>query len=137
MQVEVSLATGDPLVTPRLREITIETAPVLAADWTKGFKVVDAHNEEIVRTSIPFRYEPFNHPKLKELRERYGLDKVVSGAQTEMELVSKLTAWAARQWKWREWHLAESYPAWDALEISRHTPMANRWAVSACNTTYC
>ena len=78
---------------------------------------MDAHNEEIVRTSIPFRYEPFNHPKLKELRERYGLDKVVSGAQTEMELVSKLTAWAARQWKWREWHLAESYPAWDALEI--------------------
>ena len=29
--------------------------------------MIDFHNEEIVRTSIPFRYEPFTEPRLKEL----------------------------------------------------------------------
>jgi hypothetical protein len=67
-QAEVTLATSDPLDTPLLREIALETAPVIAADWPKTIKVVEAHNEEIVRTSIPFRYEPFTHPKLKQLR---------------------------------------------------------------------
>jgi len=120
-QVEVTLATRDPLVSPALREITLDAAPAVAADWTKGVKVLDAHNEEIVRTSIPFRYEPFTHPKLKELRTRYHLDEVVRNAKTELDLIAKLAAWSARQWKWQEWHLDESYPAWDALEIlSKH-----------------
>ena len=122
VQVEVTLATADPLVTPRLSEITLDTAPTLAKDWTKAVKVVDFHNEEIVRTSIPFRYEPFTHPKLKELRARYQLDDVVSGAKTELDLVTRLAAWASRQWKWEEWHLDESYPAWDALEILKKHP---------------
>ena len=121
VQAEVTLATSDPLATPRLREITVETAPALAADWTKPAKIVDARNEEIVRTSIPFRYEPFTHPNLKELRSRYHLDEVVRGAKTDLELVAKLAAWSARQWKWQQWHLDEYYPAWDALEIlSKH-----------------
>jgi len=122
VQVEVTLATADPLVTPRLSEISLDTAPTLAKDWTKAIKVVDSHNEEIVRTSIPFRYEPFTQPKLKELRERYKLDEVVSGAKTELDILTKLAAWSARQWKWEEWHLDEFYPAWDALEILKIGP---------------
>jgi len=122
VQVEVTLATADPLVTPRLSEITLDTAPTLAKDWTKAVKVVDSHNEEIVRTSIPFRYEPFTQPRLKELRTRYRLDDVVSGAKTELDIIAKLAAWASRQWKWEEWHLDEFYPAWDALEILKKHP---------------
>ena len=121
VQVEVSLSTGDPLATPRLHGVTLEASPAAAADWTKAVRVVDAHNEEIVRTSIPFRYEPFTEPKLKELRTRYHLDDVVRGAKTELELITKLSAWSTKQWKWEEWHLDESFPAWDALEIlSKH-----------------
>lgn len=121
VQVEVTLATRDPLATPRLREIALETAPATAADWTKAVQVVDAHNEEIVRTPIPFRYEPFTHPRLTELRTRYHLDEVVRDAKTELDLITKLAAWSARQWKWQQWHLDQSYPAWDALEIlSKH-----------------
>jgi hypothetical protein len=123
VQVEVTLATGDPLVTPRLHELTVEAAPALVRDWTKGIKVLDAHNEEIVRTSIPFGYEPFTHPRLKELRTRYHLDEVVGDAKTELDLVARLAAWAAGQWKYWEGvkHLKDSYPAWDALDIlSKH-----------------
>ena len=115
--MEVTLASSDPLTTPRLREISVETAPIILADWTKAVKVLDAHNQEIVRTSIPFRYEPFTRPELKELRTRYRLDEVVEGAKTELELIGMLAAWAARQWKWGEWHLDESYPPWNALDI--------------------
>ena len=117
IQLEVALAAADPLESPRLSEIRIETAPVEGKDWTKAVKVLEAHNEEIVRTSIPFRYEPFREPRLKELRERYGLDEMVKGSQTELEILTKLAAWSSRQWKWAEWHLDEFYPQWNALEI--------------------
>ena len=110
VQVEVTLATADPRVTPKLSEISLSTEPTLAKDWTKAIKVVDFHNEEIVRTSIPFRYEPFTRPKLKELRARYQLDDVVSGAKTELDIITKLAAWSSHQWKWTEWHLDEFYP---------------------------
>jgi len=122
VQVEVKLATADPLVTPRLSEITLTTEPELANDWTRALKVIDFHNEEIVRTSIPFRYEPFTQPKLKELRARYRLDDVVSGAKTELDVINRLAAWSSRQWKWEEWHLDKFYPAWDALEILKKGP---------------
>jgi hypothetical protein len=122
VQVEVTLRTTDPLVTPRLNEITLTTKPELANDWTRALKLIDFHNEEIVRTSIPFRYEPFMQPKLKELRARYRLDEVVSGAKTELDIINRLAAWSSRQWKWQEWHLDKFYPAWDALEILKKGP---------------
>jgi hypothetical protein len=122
IQIEVTLATADPLSTPMLSEINLFTEPTLAEDWTKSIKVIDAHNEEIVRTSIPFSYEPFSHPELKELRERYRLDEVVSGAKTDLEIITRLAAWSSRQWKWEEWHLDQYYPPWDALEILKRLP---------------
>jgi transglutaminase-like putative cysteine protease len=122
VQVEATMATADPLATPRLSEITLTTEPQLAKDWTKAVKVVDFHNEEIVRTSIPFRYEPFTQLKLKELRTYYRLDEVVGGAKTDLDIITRLAAWSARQFKWEEWHLDEYYPPWDALEILKKLP---------------
>ena len=117
VQLEVKLATPDPRLTPKLSELAINTEPVLANDWTRSLKLVDSHNEVIVRTSIPFRYEPFTEPKLKELRTRYHLDEVVGGAKTDLDIISKLAAWSSRNWPWQQWHLDEYYPPWDALEI--------------------
>jgi len=122
VQLEVTLSTADPLATPTLSEILLTTAPEVAKDWTRALKVVDSHNEEIVRTSIPFRYEPFNQPKLKELRTRYHLDEVVRGATTELDLITKLAAWSSRNWPRQQWHLDEYYPPWDALEILKKHP---------------
>ena len=122
VQLEIKLATTDPRVTPKLTELTINTEPVLADDWTGALKVVDSHNEEIVRTSIPFRYEPFTDPRLKELRTRYHLDEVVGSAKTDLEVISKLAAWSSRNWPWQQWHLDQFYPSWDALDILRKLP---------------
>ncbi len=120
LQVEVELATDDPLHTPQLKEILIEVVPQRPADWTAKVKVVQAQNEEIVRSSIPFQYEPFGQSDLARLREQFKLDDVVKGAKTEFELIGKLAAWASKQWS--KGHLSEIYPAWNALEILKaHT----------------
>ena len=120
--MEATLATADPLVTPRLSQITLTTEPILAKDWTKAVKVVDFHNEEITRTSIPFQYEAFTQPKLQELRTYYRLDEAVAGAKTDLDIITRLAAWSSRQFKWAEWHLDEYYPPWDALEILKKLP---------------
>ena len=122
VQVQATFATADPLGTPRLSGISVSTEPRLAKDWTRTVKVTDLHNEEIVRTSIPFRYEPFSQPQLKELRARYHLDDVVKGAKTELDIIARLAAWSSHQWKWAEWHLDDYYPDWNALEILKTLP---------------
>ncbi|MBW3543520.1 MAG: hypothetical protein KY476_24980 [Planctomycetes bacterium] len=114
VQMRLRLASDDPLTTPRVHSLQIHSDAATADDWTQRLKVIDSHNEEIVRTSIPFEYEPFDHPKLKLLREKH-LDRVAEGAESEFELVCRLARWSASQW--RKGHLGESYPPWDALEI--------------------
>jgi hypothetical protein len=116
VEVAVELRTSDPLQTPRLRKVSIEAAPVRPADWTARIHIIDSHDEEIVRTSIPFKYEPLDHPRLKKLREDYKLDDVVKGAKGEMELLLRLAKFACDSWDWPN-HISDCYPAWDALEI--------------------
>lgn len=115
LQVALDLSTTDPLHTPRLKQVRIEATPEKGGDWTGRLQVVEARNEEIVRSSVPFAYEPFDHPRLKELRARYKLDQVVGEAKDELELMTRLARWSASQWE--RGHLKESYPPWDALEI--------------------
>lgn len=102
-------------VTGRLRGLRIEAEAEPAEDWTSALKVVELRNPPVVRTSIPFAYEPFGHPALKELRESRGLDRVVEGAQGDLELAARLAAWASGQWT--KMHLKEAYPPWDARAI--------------------
>jgi len=115
LQVAVDLSTDNPLVSPQLNELRIVASPTLAKSWTDRLKVLEIHNEQIVRSAIPFTYEAFDNPQLKELRSRYKLDDVVAGAKDEFELMTRLASWSARQWE--KGHLGASYPAWNALEI--------------------
>ena len=120
VQVALELATDDPLQTPRLKELRLTANPKRSDEWTKNLKVLELHNEEIVRTSIPFRYEPFDQPRLKTLREKHRLDEVVKDAKGELDLMARLAGWSAKQWD--QGHLKDIYPAWDALDILKpHT----------------
>jgi hypothetical protein len=116
VQVAVELTSRDPLQSPRLRRVRLEANPTRPDDWTARLRVSEAHNEEIVRTSIPFEYEPLDHPHLKKLREQYQLDEVVKGATNELEQMLRLSQWANNYWDWPN-HIGECYPPWDALEI--------------------
>ena len=68
----------------------------------------------IVRSSLRFEYERLDHPRLKELREKYRLDEVVAGAKSQWEYAIRLNHWVSCQWKW---HPPVDYPRWDALVI--------------------
>ena len=86
-----------------------------AQDWTTSLKVLAADHPPIVRSSIPFAYEPFDHPRLKALRETHRLDEVVKGARDELDTILRLAAWSSK--RWQKGHLKDIYPPWDALEI--------------------
>jgi hypothetical protein len=116
VQVALELSTPDPLQTPRLRNVTVTASPVRPQDWASRLRVLEEHNEQIARTSVPFSYEPLDHPHLKKLREDYKLDQVVEGTHTELELLLRLAQWACNYWDWPN-HIEKSYPPWDALEI--------------------
>ena len=116
VQIELELSSRDPLQSPRLRSVRVEATTVCPDDWTARLRVLEEHNEQIVRTSIPFEYEPMDHPRLKRLREEYKLDEVVQGAQTELELMLRLAQWTCNYWDWPK-HISDFYPPWDALEI--------------------
>jgi hypothetical protein len=115
VQLQVRFETSDPRATPRLRRLLIQADVTRPADWTGALKVLEARNPEIVRSSIPFRYEPFDRPELKTLRETRRLDEVVRGAKGEFELVTRLAAWSSGLWS--KGHLNDAYPPWNALEI--------------------
>lgn len=72
-----------------------------------SLRVLEEHNEQIVRTAIPFEYEPLDHPHLKRLREQCKLDEVVQGAHTELELLLRLAQWACNAWDWPK-HITEN-----------------------------
>jgi len=117
LQVRVTLSTTDPLVSPQLKSLRLAAdVPHLANDWSRDLTVKFEQAEPLIRTTIPFRYEPFNRPELAELRSKYKLDKVVEGATSELELIARLAAWSATRWE-KIGHLSQSYPAWNALDL--------------------
>jgi hypothetical protein len=116
LQVRVELTTKTPLSSPQVREISIRAKPTLGSTWHSRVRVTEADNPALVRTSIPFEYEPLDHPRLAQLRKRYEIDKVVDGAKDELAALSKLAVWSSQRWE-KIGHLAKAYPAWDALEI--------------------
>jgi hypothetical protein len=115
VQLALGLSTDDPRRTPRVRAVRLQAELDRPEDWTAAVRVVEARTGARVRTSIPFEYESYLHPKLQTLRREYRLDEVVQGARGEFELITRLAAWASRQWEGG--HLREAYPPWDALEI--------------------
>jgi transglutaminase-like putative cysteine protease len=114
-QLAALLSTADPMSTPRLKSLRVEASPPQADDWSAKLKVRESRNAEIARSAAAFAYEPFDHPRLKELRLTHKLEEVVQGAKTELELVERLARWSAS--RWQSGHLKESYPPWDALAI--------------------
>ena len=117
LQWTAVLKTDNPTATPILKRVTVSAraAAEPAPAWAARVRVADSHNEEIRYTSMPFKYEDPNHPRMKALREKYKLDEVVAGAKTEIEKLTKLCNWVSRQWRYKP--PENHYPAWDADEI--------------------
>ena len=61
-------------------------------------RIIESDNPPIIRSRYPFEYEPFSTRGLKELRRRYGLDKVIAKGKTEFEQILLLRDWVSRRW---------------------------------------
>jgi len=115
VELQVWMGSFDPLVSPRLQSLEVVASVNRANDWTRNLKLSSQHNPEIYRTAIPFQYEKFDNPELKQFRAENKLDDVVAGAKTEWELIERLAIWSTKRWD--KGHLSKIYPAWNAREI--------------------
>ena len=102
LQFEVTLSTADPLCTPELRGVSIETdalpptadpaAASAAASAAPSARVFSFRSGRVVRSSFDYTWEDF--ARLADLRRRFELDDVVRGAATEFEAQVRLMRWA-------------------------------------------
>jgi len=93
LRFKIVMKTDNPLVTPAIRDISIETVfEEIPLESNIFYRLVDFRNGEVIRPSVEFTHEDFM--KLKEYRERFELDKVVEGARTEFEAQLLLMKWA-------------------------------------------
>ena len=77
--------------------------------------LIDARNARIRTSPFPFRYQPYDEPRLQELRRRYALDAIVAGAPTEFEATVRLRSWTRSQFRRRDYQPLE--PNFDAVQI--------------------
>ena len=132
-QVKYDLETSRSQATPRLRQFRLRLFGTPPDDHSRNggsLKIVTPaqgkSEPEATVGSVPFVYQAPS-PRLKQLRERYQLDKVIAPGKTEMEQLMLLRYWVRNQCH-RGWasHPALWVPPWDALLIleSRDRPDA-------------
>ena len=115
VQFRFQLSTSESSSSPQLLDLALSSSPEVSSDWIKNLRVVETKNASIVRSSVPFEYERFDHLELKNLREQHKLDDVVKDAETEWEIIRRLAVWSST--RFQKGHLSKVYPAWNALEI--------------------
>ena len=103
--VVVAVGAALPLSTPTHQDSRTPTNS-LSAD--QRLLQVDAASEAIVRATVtgpPFyapeifaAIEDYHNPRMKRLREEYGLDKVVAGESEEFRRLLKLRHWVNTRW---------------------------------------
>jgi lipopolysaccharide/colanic/teichoic acid biosynthesis glycosyltransferase len=72
-------------------------------------------NERITRSRYSFDYQPYDEPRLHELRRRYKLDEVIASAKTDLEAMIRMRNWGRSQFRRRDYQpYAENF---DALEV--------------------
>lgn len=96
LQLEITLSTADPLATPVLRGVRlqtqIETTQPVASARPRGLHA--GRNGRATPSSFDYVWE--QPEALADLRERFELDAVVAGAATEFEAQLRLMNWSYR-----------------------------------------
>jgi hypothetical protein len=118
--IEAAVAVHDPCP-PRFAgtgpDLGPEPAGLVRIEELAGdrFTVESVHNETIVRCQHGFRYQPYDEPRLRELRRKYRLDDVVAGAAGEFEAQVLLRSWSRSRFRREDY---QPIPTdFDALEV--------------------
>jgi hypothetical protein len=74
-------------------------------------------NEVIVRSPHRFRYQPYDDPRLQQLRTKYGLDAVVAPVPDELAGQVRLRGWARSRFRRADYQpYASNFDALDVLD---------------------
>ena len=93
LQFQIELSTENPLATPALKSVSIETETMKKEAVSPGAHyLMEFRNGRVIRPSLEFAHEDFAN--LKELRQRFDLDEVVQNAATEFAAQLLLMRWA-------------------------------------------
>ncbi len=92
VQWKAEFSTEDGLQTPLLKGVRLDAEVV--DEVSAPLRIVEAQNARILRPSYEFVHEDYGCEMLQELRERFELEAVVAGAQTEFEKIERLMEWA-------------------------------------------
>lgn len=76
---------------------------------------LEVNNEVIKRSPYTFRYQPYEEPRLSELRRKYRLDDVTAPATTEFEAMVLLRNWTRS--RFRRGDYQPNTDNFDALEV--------------------
>lgn len=80
-----------------------------------SIQLLPMKNGRVGMTSYAMREDPWQHPRLQQLRRKEKLDEIADPGKTQFEKIALLRGWARRQWD--SGPQPFYYPAWDALEI--------------------
>jgi len=96
-QWKVKISTNDPLNSPLIKGVKINS------EWEEnspneklGIVASVIHNGKVIIPSYKYKYENLNHPDLQKFRNKFKLDKIVEGANSEFEKMMRLLHWAYR-----------------------------------------
>ena len=92
LQFKMVMKSSNPLKTPTLRGLTVASGCTPAPRGGPFYRVQEFRNHRVIRPSLPFTHEDF--AKLKDIRRRFALDKIVTGANSEFEAQMRLMRWA-------------------------------------------
>jgi len=109
------LQTRNPLQSPVVHRMNIERTLTFSPPPPNTFYVWKYENAPQRYPSVPFAYEKWDEPKLRQLRERLKLDDLIKGADTDFERINLVRHLVSTQW--RHGSPLPEYPEWSALEI--------------------
>ncbi len=116
LQWRIILSTVEPTVTPMLQRLVLELDVEVRHNAVDGSLRKGRKQSSVTfRGSFPFAHQPANDRRLEMFRQRWHLEKVVAGAQTDLERMIHLRQWARDQWRdgWDSGVL-DFVPPWDA-----------------------
>ncbi len=118
IQLRAVLSATNPLVSPTVKSMSVsadlqEPFPV---PLHKNIVVLEADNQPIKYSSIPWEWEPWNRPEFEELRMRENTDRVIEGSLTQFDAQVRLLDYSTKRWRWTS--PTPEYPGWDALSIA-------------------
>jgi hypothetical protein len=87
------------------------------------FSVNQIDNQKILYSRYKFRYQPYEDPVLKKIREKYKLDEVVASAKDELQSIVLLRNWARSRFRRKDYQpYMENFNALEVLERNLKNP---------------